>query len=122
MLHRPCRRGSAALRWLEGGLPRLGARTTVRWLGTSAVQLVLREPRPPFAEVTVIVFLEPRDVPWWPLSHAAGRRDTLIISAVLRTAPGVALEVVAPRSWSGREVLRRLPAAEWIVREADAGG
>ena len=88
------RRGSAALRWMQGGLPLLGARTTVRWLGTTAVQLVLREPLPPFQEVALIVFLEPRDVPWmWAFSHRRGRRDILIVRAQLRDAPGVDLEV-----------------------------
>lgn len=112
------RRGSAVLRWMQGGLPLLGARTTVRWLGTTAVQLVLREPLPPFQEVALIVFLEPRDVPWmWAFSHRRGRRDILIVRAQLRDAPGVDLEVVDRRSWSGREVLRRLLPAEWTLRE-----
>lgn len=117
------RRGREALRWLQGGLPSLGARTTVRWLGTTAVQLVLREPRPPFQEVTLIVFLEPRDVPWmWALSRPRGRRDLLILRALLRDAPRVDLEVLDPRSWSGREVRHRLAAAQWSVREPAAPG
>jgi len=71
------RRGREALRWMQGGLPALGTRTTVRWMGTTAVQLVLSEPRPPFREVTLIVFLEPRDIPWtWALSRPRGRRAT----------------------------------------------
>ncbi len=112
------RRGREALRWMQGGLPALGARTTVRWLGTTAVQMVLREPRPPFEEATLIVFLEPRDVPWmWALARPGGRRDLLIVRAQLRSPPRVDLEAIDRRSWSGREVLRRLPAAEWSVRE-----
>jgi hypothetical protein len=117
------RRGREALRWMQGGLPALGARTTVRWLGTTAVQMVLREPRPPFQEVTLIVFLEPRDVPWtWALSRPRGRRDLLIVRAQLRAPPRVDLEVIDRRSWSGREVLRRLPAGEWSVREPASPG
>ena len=117
------RRGREALRWLQVGLPALGARTTVRWLGTTAVQLVLREPGPPFQEVTLIVFLEPRDVPWmWALSRPRGRRDLLIVRAQLRDPPRVDLEVLDRQSWSGREVLHRLRSAEWSVREPTSPG
>ncbi len=34
------RRGNAVLRWLQTGLPRLGERTTLRWLGSSVVAMV----------------------------------------------------------------------------------
>jgi len=116
------RRGRQVLRWMQGGLPALGARTTVRWLGTTAVQMVLREPRAPFQEVTLIVFLEPRDVPWmWALSHPRGRRDILIVRALLQDPPRMDLEVLDPRSWSGREVRHRLAAAQWSVREPAPG-
>jgi hypothetical protein len=117
------RRGRQALRWMQGGLPVLGARTTVHWLGTTAVQLVLREPRAPFQEATVIVFLEPRDLPWtWAFARARGRRDLLIVRAQLRDAPRFDLEVAERRSWSGREVLHRLPPAEWTARSPEGGG
>jgi hypothetical protein len=117
------RRGREALRWMQGGLPVLGARATVRWLGTTAVQLLLREPRPPFQEVTVIVFLEPRDLPWtWAFARARGRRDLLIVRAQLRDAPRLDLEVVERRSWSGREVLHRLASSEWTARSPEIGG
>src|SRR5436190_18561166 len=36
---RNIRKGNAVLAWLQGGLPILGRRTTVRWLGSSAVEL-----------------------------------------------------------------------------------
>ncbi len=112
------RRGREVLRWMQAGLPVLGARTTVRWLGTTAVQLVLSDPAPPFQEVTLIVFLEPRDLPWmWALSRPRGRRDLLIVRALLRRAPGLDLEAIDRSSWSGREVLPRLPASQWTVRE-----
>ena len=117
------RKGSAAMRWMQEGLPAIGERTTVRWLGTTAIELGLRAPRAPFEAVTIIVFLEPRDVPWmWALGRRQGRRDTLIVRARLLAAPASDLDVIDRASWSGREVLGRLDRA-WSVREpASEGG
>jgi len=115
------RTGREVLRWMQGGLPLLGARTTVRWLGSTAVELTIRDGKAPFASVTLVVFLEPRDMPWmWALARSRGRRDTLIIRAVLRRAPTAELEALDPSSWSGRDALPRVPS-EWPVREAKAG-
>lgn len=115
------RKGRLLMRWMQDGLPALGERTTVRWLGSSVVEMAIRDCRAPFAGVTVVIFLEPRDVPWmWALGHGRGRRDALIFRGVLHRAPGVELEALAPASWSGREALRRVPA-EWPVRQEAPG-
>ncbi len=117
------RKGSAVMRWMQGGLPLLGARTTVRWLGTTAVEMSIREARPPFEEVTLVVFMEPRDLPWmWALARQGGRRDTLIVRARLRRAPRLDLEALERGSWSGKDVLRRMAAEEWSVREPSSPG
>jgi hypothetical protein len=113
--------GRRLMQWMQGGLPALGGRTTVRWLGSSAVEMVIGEGKAPFAGVTLVIFLEPRDLPWWPLSRARGRRDTLIVRGVLRSAPAVELEALDPGSWSGRDALPRVPAG-WQVREDAARG
>ncbi len=116
------RRGRALMRWMQDGLPMLGERTTVRWLGSTAIEMVIRDGKAPFAGVTLVIFLEPRDVPWmWALGHARGRRDTLIIRGVLRRVPELELEALDPKSWSGRDALRRVPP-EWPVRQVEASG
>jgi len=116
------RKGRALMRWMQGGMPALGERTTVRWLGSTAVELVIREARAPFIAATLIIFLEPRDVPWlWALGRSRGRRDTLIVRGALRRVPDVELEALDPRSWSGREALRQLPPG-WLVRPAGTAG
>lgn len=117
------RKGRELMRWMQDGLTLLGERTTARWLGSSAVEMVIRQARPPFEQVTVIIFLEPRDIPWmWALSRWRGRRDTVILRGHLRRQPRSELEVLDPRSWSGRDALRRMPAAEWSLRQPTAPG
>ena len=112
------RKGKATMRWMQDGLPRVGERTTVRWLGTNSVEMVIQKAKPPFEQVTLVVFLEPRDVPWiWGLTRARGRRDTLIIRAQLCRAPLHELEVLDRASWSGRDALRHMASEQWLVRE-----
>jgi hypothetical protein len=115
------RTGRELLRWMQGGLPLLGERTTVRWLGSTAVELAIDQGKPEFARVTVVIFLEPRDLPWWPLSRLRGRRDTLIIRGVLRRTPSFELEALEPASWSGRDALPRVPR-DWLVGQAATPG
>ncbi len=116
------RRGRLLMRWMQGGLPALGERTTVRWLGSSAIELVIRDGKAPFASLTLVIFLEARDTPWmWAFGRARGRRDTLIIRGVLRRAPQREFEALDAASWSGREALARVPA-EWSARQATASG
>ena len=111
------RRGRELMHWMQGGLPLLGERTTVRWLGSTAVEMVIRDARPPFEQAAVVIFLEPRDIPWmWALSRGRGRRDTLILRLRLRASPRTDLEALDRRSWSGREALRSM-TGEWSVRE-----
>jgi hypothetical protein len=112
------RKGSAVMKWMEGGLPRLGDRATVRWLGTTSVELGIARAKLPFERVTLVIFLEPRDVPWlWGLGRLRGRRDMLILRAQLRRAPESELEVLDPTSWSSREPLRRIASERWSIRE-----
>jgi hypothetical protein len=106
---RNLRRGNAVLQWMQSGLPSLGARTTLRWLGSSAVTLGIAKARPPFRQVELLLVLEPRDVPWlWLLSRARGRRDLLIVRGQLARPPRLEWDVLAPGSWSERE--RRVSA------------
>jgi hypothetical protein len=117
------RKGSAVMRWMHDGLPLMGERTTVRWLGSTTVEMVIQRANPPFETVTVVVFMEPRDVPWmWAVSRWRGRRDTLIVRAHLRAAPRADIEALDPASWSGREARRRLASNDWLVRQGTPAG
>jgi hypothetical protein len=117
------RRGRKLMTWMQGGLPLLGERTTVRWLGSTAVEMLIRQAKAPFEQVTLIVFLEPRDVPWmWALAHASGRRDTLIVRGHLRRAPRADLEALDGASWSARDARHGLAREEWSVRPPSRPG
>lgn len=105
------RRGNELLRWAQGGLPLLGKRATLRWLGSSAVEVRLTEPAPPFREAEMLAVLEPRDVGWlWAIARARGRRDFLIVRGSLRRAPRFELEAGDSRGWTGRAGLERIEA------------
>ncbi len=111
------RTGHELMRWMQHGLPALGQRTTLRWLGSTAVEMVIRDGKHPFADATVIIFLEARDTPWmWAIGRTRGRRDMLIIRGLLRRTPEVEFEALDPASWSGRDALPRVPP-KWLARQ-----
>ncbi len=114
------RKGNALLRWLQSGLPLLGKRTTLRWLGSSVVELKITQPTEPFLDAEVLIVLEPRDVgPLWGWGRLHGRRDFLILRARLEEPPRFEVEVGDKRGWTGRDALRRLALSDW--RHGDWG-
>ena len=115
---RNIRRGDRILKWLQGGLPILGRRTTVRWLGSTAVELNIVEPRAPFREVGAVVVLEARDLGWlWALGRSRGRRDFLILRGRLERSPSFELEAGDPAGWTGKDRLARLDPEAWLRDE-----
>lgn len=114
------RKGNGLLRWLQGGLPLLGRRTTLRWLGSSVIELKIAEAAEPFLSAEVLVVLEPRDVgPMWGWGRLHGRRDFLILRGTLHRPPRFEVEAGDRRGWTGRDALRRLALDEW--QHADWG-
>lgn len=108
------RRGSAVLRWMQAGLPLIGERTTLRWMGSSAVELVIAKAKPPFRRCELVLVMEPRDVPWfWLWTHAHGRRDLLIFRAQLNNSPRLEWDTVDPKTWTGRMALSQASVSQW---------
>lgn len=108
------RKGNVLLRWLQGGLPLLGQRTTLRWLGSSVVELKIREAAEPLLDAEVLVVLEPRDVGlMWAWGRLRGRRDFLILRARLVRPPRFEVEVGDRRGWTGHDALQHLALSEW---------
>ncbi len=114
------RRGNAMLRWMQNGLPQLGEHTTMRWLGSSAVELVIAQARSPFRQATLLIVLEPRDIPWlWLLTWFQGRRDVLIIRAQLQTAPQYEFDLIAPHAWNETKQAGKPEAQHWADEPLD---
>jgi hypothetical protein len=114
-------RGNELLRWMQTGLPLIGRRATLRWLGSSVAILGISDPNEPFREAEVLVVLEPRDLPWlWLFSRGRGRRDFIIVRGSLRRAPRLELEAGDPRGWTGSDHAERLSESGW--NDLDWGG
>jgi len=114
------RKGNALLRWMQAGLPQLGERTTMRWLGTSAIELVIGKAQSPFKQVTLLGVMEPRDIPWlWLISRFQHRRDVLIIRAQLQTAPTYEFDLIAPDAWNETKQSGQLEARQWTIEPLD---
>ena len=111
------RRGDALLKWMQNGLPRIGQRTTFRWLGTSVAELIIAHAKKPFRRLETVLVLKPRDVFWMTIiAYFQGRDDIVIFRAQLSTAPLVDLELVDPKTWSGRNALNQLTERKWESR------
>jgi hypothetical protein len=98
------RKAGRAMRWLQSGLPVLGPRTTLRWLGSSVAELKIVEPRNPFRAAIAMIVLEPRDLSaLWALSRGGGRRDFLLLRLDLVRAPRYRADLIDPRAWTARD-------------------
>jgi hypothetical protein len=119
--HTNVRKGHRFLEWLQAGLPLLGEKTTLHWLGSSVVQLKIENAREPFRRAEVLVVLEPRDVPLiWLFSRLQGRYDLLIVRTELQTQPKMQVEVLAGKAWSARAIAQEITQLNWRLQSAIA--
>jgi hypothetical protein len=108
------RKGDAVLKWLRQGLPLIGERTTMRWLGSSVVELKIAKAKDPFRNVETLVVFEPRDVVFlWAFARLRGRRDVVIFRAQLRSAPTFEMEAFDPRAWTTHGIERDVRGKNW---------
>jgi hypothetical protein len=108
------RRGNDALKWLREGLPIIGERTTLRWLGSSVVELKMAKAKDPYRNVETLVVFEPRDVVFlWAWSRWQGRRDLLIFRGHLTNAPKYEVEIFDPQGWTTHHTERDVQKKNW---------
>jgi len=107
-------RGHDAMRWAQGGLPLVGEKTTLRWLGSSVVQLKIQNAKRPFREAEILFVLEPRDIaPLWWLTRVRGRRDLFIFRSRMHKLPDFEFEALQPGAWSARGREAHLRNQKW---------
>lgn len=115
------RKGDAVLKWLRQGLPLVGERTTMRWLGSSVVELKIAKAKDPFRNVETLVVFEPRDVVFlWAFARLRGRRDLVIFRAQLRSAPTFEMEAFDPTAWTAHGVERDVRSKSWTQVDLSA--
>lgn len=115
------RKGHEAMRWLQEGLPLIGEKTTLRWLGSSVVELKIQQAQPPFSHAQVLFVLEPRDVSIiWLFARFRRRRDLFIFRGGLRRTPQLELEALDPSAWSAHGIERKVKAEQWTAFSAPA--
>ena len=101
--HYNVRKGHAVMRWLQEGLPLVGEKTALRWLGSSVLELKIQQAKAPFRQAEILLVFEPRDVaPIWAMSRLRGRRDLFIFRGALRGRPSVELEALDTTAWPTR--------------------
>lgn len=97
------RKADRVMKWLQSGLPVLGPRTTLRWIGSSVAELKIVDPKAPCRATTAMIVLEPRDLSGlWALSRGRGRRDFLLLRLDLVRAPRFRADLIDPRAWTAR--------------------
>ncbi len=108
------RSGDSLLKWMQAGLPGIGQKTTFRWLGTSVAELVIAHGKKPFRRLETLLVFKPRDIFWMTiLAYFQGRDDIVIFRAQLTTAPVTDLELIDPKTWSGRDTLKQFTDRQW---------
>lgn len=115
------RKGDRALKWFREGLPLIGEKTTMRWMGSSVLELKIQKAKDPFRNAETLVVFEPRDVLLlWAYTRARGRRDVLIFRAQLRIAPPFEIEAFDPRAWRTHDIERDVSRKDWTRLELPA--
>ncbi len=108
------RKGDTILKWLNQGLPLVGEKSTMRWLGSSVMELKIAKAKDPFRTAETLALFEPRDVVFiWGITRLQGRHDTIIFRAQLRSAPPFELEIFDPRGWTIRTNESALQQKNW---------
>ena len=92
---------------LRDSLLALGGTSRVQPFGSTAFRMTTEGANPPFRDLSVVVTLEPREMPInWALAHAQGRRDIAVLEASLRQTPRIGFELVDPATRIGKRRAR----------------
>lgn len=122
------RRMADAARWVHRGLahyhdPRAGrAKESIKWLSTNAFNMLLENPKPPFAGVLATVLLQSRDMlTVWLSDRLSGRRDLLLLRYELKRQPIWGVEIFRPRGLLAGEARRVAREEGWSIEPSADG-
>ncbi len=103
------RKGTALFRWIrEGAQATLGKVSEARWIGSasSGARLTVAQAKAPFRRVEMAYLLATRELlPLFWLQRLRGRRDELILKALLREPPALEWELLRPYDTRGQRQL-----------------
>jgi hypothetical protein len=115
------RKGNQILKWLRGGLTHIGDKSTLRWLGSSVIELKIAKAKSPFRAAETLIVFEPRDIVFlWVLARAQDRRDLLIFRAQLHEVPRFEIEVFNPKGWTTHNTERDVRRKDWTPLDLPA--
>jgi hypothetical protein len=115
------RKGDTFMRWLQNGLPLVGEKTTMRWMGSSVLELKIAKAKPPMRTFDTLAIFEPRDVIFlWLISYLQGRRDWIIFRAQLNAAPSFELDLLDPKAWTLKGIEQELKKKNWTPVQIDS--
>jgi hypothetical protein len=113
-LHLGRRRGAQLVRQVRDSVLPLGGSATIQWIGRSAFRVEAKDLGGPFSVLGVSVLLEPRETfLLWLLGRLGGRRDWLVLSAVLSGPAGPAFQVYHPHRRGAADAVHRIRTEGW---------
>ncbi|MFB3816708.1 MAG: hypothetical protein ACE147_03495 [Candidatus Methylomirabilales bacterium] len=113
-LHLNRRRGAQLVRQVRDAVRVLGGSATIRWMGRSAFRIDAEQLSGSVSRLGLSVLLEPRETfLLWLVGRLAGRRDWLMLSAVLSGPAGPAFEAYHPKRRGAPDAARRIALEGW---------
>lgn len=92
---------------IRDSLVSFGGSSKIQTYGTTAFRMTTEGANPPFRDISLVVTLQPREMPLnWALARAQGRRDVAVLEASLRQAPRIGFELIDPTSRIGKRRAR----------------
>lgn len=119
------RRGIRIFRWLQRDFSKLGDSKNIKsgWIGSSGsgAQIVVQPARPPFHRLELLYLLQSRELaPLWLINILRGKRDLMIVRAVLPRPAGGEVEVMPPNNRALNK-MRQETAAPWTFADGPHG-
>ncbi len=116
------RRAASIGRWVYREVRPYGGKLAIRWLTLAAFELTVSEARKPFRQLTLVGFLESREMPFvWLWNRLRRRGDLLVVRAELRRLPRWGLEAYRAHSVAADDARRTAQAAGWTSQQGADG-